>query len=365
MKFTTNRKGILSAINIANSAIGRGAIASLRCLMFKADGNGQITVTGSDGEVTVSRHTTIDAMVDGGFLVDPAKLIPFLKGLNTDDVTFEFDDRQLKVTSGKVKSSFPVNNYEDYPVAQYGNSGEKFTSWTFNFGQFCAALTYTMPAREQDSKSTVVTRNIHIVQSNGRCTVETTDTHHVHVYQIDSEGNQDGEFVLAADVAKLIPSLSDDLSPKDDIEINVKTGVMRIETESMTIIAGTPSGTFPNTEKVIPKSFNAEWRFDGEDLSQAVQRAMPFNEVGKVNLTRTGGQFAISSRGDNGEFVQDLDGDSGDDLDMSIYMSGRFLADAIKGMTTVRLQLVAERRPLVVTDMDNPRMMAVIAPMGA
>ena len=116
MKFRCERETLAEALATAGrAATGRtGTLPVLSGLRLELQGD-QLTVTGTDLDLTIQLDVTVGGDVDGGVVL-PARLASdIVRSLPAGKVEIDVDDDDVKISGGRSQFSVRPLSLDDYP----------------------------------------------------------------------------------------------------------------------------------------------------------------------------------------------------------------------------------------------------------
>jgi DNA polymerase-3 subunit beta len=116
MQFIAQRNDLLSALTITGKAITKSVIPILDNYRFYIAG-GMCIITGSNLEVFVTKSIDIKSDIDSlDICIGSKELLPLIKGLPDQPLTFNIDGLRVSVTAATGKYDLPAESGADYPT---------------------------------------------------------------------------------------------------------------------------------------------------------------------------------------------------------------------------------------------------------
>ena len=119
MKFEVLSSDLMSHLNAVGRVLGsKNAMPILENFLFKVE-PGELTITASDGDTTMTTSVALDSVEGSGALVvSPKNLLEPLKEMPQQEITFEVDEENLEifVTYESGKFNFIAGNAKEYPM---------------------------------------------------------------------------------------------------------------------------------------------------------------------------------------------------------------------------------------------------------
>ena len=126
--------------------------------------------------------------------------------------------------------------------------------------------------------------------------------------------------------------------------------------DNLVIYSRLLEGTFPDTSRLIPTTYNTELTVNTQSFSQALERAALLVHVAKSNVVQlkmSQGSVALLVQGISiGQSTEELSYDSLEGDDLTIAFNPDYMRDAVKsfGDTTIKLGFISGERPLLLRE---------------
>lgn len=258
-------------------------------------------------------------------------------------------EKRLKVICGSSTGYLTEGTWVTEKLKSFGACQLKVTSAspiTPNLGssELSQAIARVIPFAEKGESARPVLRCLSITGKDGNLVLAGSDGYKLAEVTLPCEVSDGSLLVDASELTGLIPilrkakrtrlSLETDSNP--DGKATAKA--LLIETELIRYRFLAQSGTYPDYEKVIPTSFEAEARFDSQELLRASQ--------GLATLNEAADSAVILSTIESGITLETKDGSGQVQIQAEISGRGRvglnprFLSQALKavgGMVEVKL----------------------------
>jgi len=284
MRFTVSSTALSSKLGALSKVINsKNALPILGDFLFEISGK-TLTLTASDSENTM--RTTLelaDSDGDGRFAIGNHDLLEAVKGFSEQPITFDVNQEQnmVKITYQNGLFSLPIENADEYPVAQ--PVSDNMHSILLPNNILAENINRSIFATAQDELRPVM-NGIYFDLSADSLAIVASDGHKLvrnKVYSIQSD--QHASFILPKKPANLLRNLLG----KDggDVTIRFDERNAEINYGDGTIQCRLIEGRYPNYNSVIPQSNPNELRADRASLLAALRRVQPFAN-GSSNLIR-------------------------------------------------------------------------------
>ncbi len=284
MRFTLSSTALSSKLVALSRVINsKNALPILGDFLFEIDDN-TLHLTASDSENIMKTQLELTES-DGTFrfAIGNHDLLEAVKGFSEQPIAFDVDleQRLVKISYQNGLFSLPVDNADEYPVAQPVNEFAKVI--TLPNSILAENINRTLFATAQDELRPVMngvyfdlsTDNLSVVASDGHKLVRNK------IFSVSSE--EPAAFILPKKPASLLKNLlgkdGGDVTIRFDernAEINYGDGILQCRLIE---------GRYPNYNSVIPQNNPNEVRVDRLGLLAALRRVQPFSNDSS-NLVR-------------------------------------------------------------------------------
>ena len=275
MRFTLSSTALSSKLVALSRVINsKNALPILGDFLFEIDGN-TLHLTASDSENVMKTQLELTES-DGNFrfAIGNHDLLEAVKGFSEQPITFDVNLEQnlVKISYQNGLFSLPVDNADEYPVAQSVNDFAK--TITLPNSVLAENINRTIFATAQDELRPVM-NGIYFDLSADNLAVVASDGHKLvrnKIFSVKSE--EPSAFILPKKPASLLKNLlgkdGGDVTIRFDernAEINYGDGVLQCRLIE---------GRYPNYNSVIPQNNPNEVRVDRLGLLAALRRVQPF-----------------------------------------------------------------------------------------
>ena len=275
MRFTLSSTALSSKLVALSRVINsKNALPILGDFLFEIDGN-TLHLTASDSENVMKTQLELTES-DGSFrfAIGNHDLLEAVKGFSEQPITFDVNLEQnlVKISYQNGLFSLPVDNADEYPVAQSVNEFAK--AIILPNAVLAENITRTIFATAQDELRPVM-NGIYFDLSTDNLAVVASDGHKLvrnKIFTVKSD--EPSAFILPKKPAGLLKNLlgkdGGDVTIRFDernAEINYGDGVLQCRLIE---------GRYPNYNSVIPQNNPNEVRVDRLGLLAALRRVQPF-----------------------------------------------------------------------------------------
>ncbi|MBO0431085.1 DNA polymerase III subunit beta [Enterococcus sp. DIV0660C] len=289
MKVTLNRASFMQELQTVQRAISsKTTIPILTGVKITLTDEG-LTLTGSNADISIETLLSVEnekaqmQIESTGSIVLQARFFSeIIRRLPEENFTLEvLENKQVAITSGKA--NFTVNgldadNYPHLPVVESHNQ-MKLPVHVLN-----KLINETVFAVSQHESRPILT-GVHLILSDESLLAVATDSHRLSQRVIPVEQTADHFDIVIP--GKSLTELSRSLTNEEEIvEISIMENQVLFKTETMFFYSRLLEGNYPDTNRLIPSSFNTEVEFSVPSLLAAIERASLLSHEGRNNIVR-------------------------------------------------------------------------------
>jgi DNA polymerase-3 subunit beta len=352
MKFRCERDVIVEALGIASRAVsGRGGMPGLSGVRAELIGD-QLTLTGSDLDLTISIAVTVAGEADG-VVVIPARLATdIVRALQPGAVSFVAEEEALSISSGRSEFSIRLISGDEFPkMADLGTDSVQLPS-----EQLALALKQVVMAASSDDSRPILT-GVLLAAEDGGLRLVSTDSFRL------AKRDVAGVSVLDEGQSVLIPSralgeLNRVLGQGDTVDLLLGEREAAFTVGDVRLVTRLIEGEFPNYRGLIPESHPNTLTVGRTEMLEALRRVkLLARESTPIRLEISdAGVELVAITQDVGTARESVEGTHvGDDL--TIAFNPDFLIEGIEVCTgdEITLSTIDELKPAIVrsTEADN------------
>jgi DNA polymerase-3 subunit beta len=251
--------------------------------------NDGLTLTGSNADISIesflSKEDEKAEMVierTGSIVLQSRFFGEIIRRLPEETFTMEvLENNQVAITSGKA--DFTVNgldadNYPHLPVIDTSNQMKlpvHLLTKIINETGFAVSMHESRP----------ILTGVHFVLENQKLLAVATDSHRLSQRVIPTEQTVENFNIVIP--GKSLVELSRSLTNEEEIvEISIMENQVLFKTKNMYFYSRLLEGNYPDTNRLIPNSFNTEIEFYVPELLSAIERASLLSHEGRNNIVR-------------------------------------------------------------------------------
>ena len=356
MKLTLNRNAFIQELQTVQRAIATKTTINILTGVKMDLTNQGLTLTGSNAEISIESFLSVEDEAaqmqiekTGSIVLQARFFSEIIRRLPEEDFTLEvLEQNQVKITSGKAY--FTVNgldsdNYPHLPIIDTPNQIQ------IPIQVLNKLISETVFSVSQHESRPILT-GVHFVLSNEVLLAVATDSHRLSQRKIPLT-NTSEQFDIVIPGKSLI-ELSRSLSDEEGVvSIRIMDNQVLFETEGMKFYSRLLEGAYPDTNRLIPTSFNTTIEFEGKEFLAAIDRASLLSHEGRNNIVRLhiadDGVILYGNSPEIGKVEESLNYNqvSGDPLDISFNPDYMKAALRAFGDTTIKIQFISAIRPFI------------------
>lgn len=355
IQFSINKSVFLHALNTTKRAIShKNAIPVLSTVKIEVTNEG-IALTGSNGQISIENFISVQdenagllISSTGAILLEATFFINVVSSLPDMIVEFtEIEQKQVVLTSGKSEITLKGKEAEQYPRLQEVPTSNPLILETKVLKEIINETAFAASTQE----SRPILTGVHFVLTdNTSLKTVATDSHRMSQRKLTLEKSGDNFDVVipSRSLREFTAVFSDEI---ETVEVFFSNNQLLFRSEHISFYTRLLEGTYPDTDRLIPTSFNTTVVFDTANLRYAMERARLLSNAtqnGTVKLEIEGGVVSAHVNspevGRVNEELETLDV-SGEDLVISFNPT--YLIEALKaiGNEQVKISFISPIRP--------------------
>ena len=364
MNFKIKRLELLNALTKVSRAVSiKSPLPVLTGIKFDLKEDELIlTVSDSDTTIQTSIQDHIDIIEPGSVVLSSKYILEIIKKIDSEDVHIFIVDGTLTRIEG-ANSRFDLNgtSYIDYPRIDLNKTGVNLQMKSTDLKE---AIEQTSFATSEKETRPVLT-GVNFKAKNHVLECIATDSYRLakRILNIDS----DISFNIIIPKKSLI-EISRIIEKDELIDLYVSDRKVLFVFDHVLIQTRLIDGTFPDTSRLIPDSFDYSMSIDSTSLLNSIDRAslLTNEQTNIVKLTMNQDTVILSS------FSQEI-GSVEENLSRAFYkgeplkisFSARYLTDAIKSINgqKVRVLFTGEMKPFIIKDFEREDIIQLVLPV--
>lgn len=364
MKVTLNRAVFMQELQTVQRAISSKTTMPILTGVKIDLTNRGLTLTGSNADISIETFLPADdekaAMeieATGGLVLQSRFFGEIVRRLPEDHFTMEvLDNNQMAITSGKANftvNGLDIENYPHLPVVESQSQIE------LPINLLNKVVNETVFAVSQHESRPILT-GIHFVLSPKQLLAVATDSHRMSQRILPLENNEE-EFNIVIPGKSLV-ELTRSLGEADEnVKINIMENQALFETGRMKFYSRLLEGKYPDTNRLIPHSFNTEMEVRGPQLLAAIDRASLLSHEGRNNIVRLhiaeNGVLLHTNSPEVGKVEEEVSFEkvSGEPLELSFNPD--YMKDALRalGDSLITIRFISPIRPFTLEPSEGDK----------
>ncbi|HCX65907.1 MAG TPA: DNA polymerase III subunit beta [Eubacteriaceae bacterium] len=362
MKFTTNKKNLLHAVNIVQKAVSsKSTMPILEGILFQVKEEG-IDLMATDMEIGIKTKVEGEVIEEGSIVLSAKLIGDLVRKLPDDTISFDLSDNQT--TTIKCKNS--VFNIQ-------GESGEDFPQMPEVVGDvqadipnnlFRSLIKETVFAVAKSDNIPVLTGELLEIE-NGEMTLVALDGYRLAL----RKGKTDPDVSLKEVIPeRTLSELSRLLTIEDDdIRLSSTKNQILFSLGNTVIVSNLLQGEYINYKQIIPEEGTTKVQINTKELLASCERAALMVRDGKNNLIKmniNGDQLEMESNSDIGDVKEEIpvkrEGDG-----IKIAFNCNYFIDALKVIDEeeVQLEFTTAVSPCVIKPLEGNHFTYLILPV--
>ena len=270
MRFSINREKLLQPLSLAASVVERRqTMAVLSNLLVIVDG-GKLSFTGSDLEVEIISHVSVDEFENGTTTVPARKLLEVIKNLPDGAlVHFEVKNNKAVVKSDKARFSLACLDSDSYPLLEPDSFHNSVDLPVSEFKTVLDKTAFSIAL--QDVRFFLNGLLFEFKESRLRCVA--TDGHRLAAADMKSEISIEQEksvIVPRKGVYEILRSID---GVSGTVQISLSPNHIQLRREGLILTSKLIDGQFPDYKSVIPAYPELEVLVNRSDMINVLRRA--------------------------------------------------------------------------------------------
>ena len=341
MKFTISSSKLFAQLQAVCRVINnKNALPILDDVLFTLEGN-QLTLTASDGEITVRSTVEVEGVEGSGKVASLAKLLQdTLKEFSEQPLVFTIDESNFAVSMVSQSGTYSFvgvngNEYPEMPVAE-----PDAQQITMPAAVLQKAIEKTIFSTADDDLRPVM-NGISFDVAENKVTLAATDAHRLVRYSnTNVQAGAAASFILPKKPAQLLKNLL--VKEENDIVVTFGAKNARFEFGSVLLVCRLIEGRFPNYNAVIPQNNGNIVTVDRQTMLNACKRVAVFanNGTALLRLALSDNQIKISAQDiDFSTSAEETIGCDYNGTPMAIGFKAPFMIDLLSAIDSQEVQL--------------------------
>lgn len=364
MNFKIKRLELLNALTKVSRAVSiKSPLPVLTGIKFDLKED-ELILTGSDSDITIqtSIQDHIDIIEPGSVVLSSKYILEIIKKIDSEDVHIFIVDGTLTRIEG-ANSRFDLNgtSYIDYPRIDLNKTGVNLQMKSIDLKEAIEQTSFA--TSEKETRPVLTGVNFKAKDHVLECIA--TDSYRLAKRILNIDSNISFNIIIPK---KSLIEISRIIEKDELIDLYVSDRKVLFVFDHVLIQTRLIDGTFPDTSRLIPDSFDYSMSIDSTSLLNSIDRAslLTNEQTNIVKLTMNQDTVILSS------FSQEI-GSVEENLSRAFYkgeplkisFSARYLTDAIKSINgqKVRVLFTGEMKPFIIKDFEREDIIQLVLPV--
>ena len=356
MKFIVTKNRLNSALSIVNRAVSSNApIPSLSGIRIDAEDE-RLILTGSNSDISIRMNVRTDdnadpQIVEKGTIVIEAKyLTDIVRKMDSEKIEVEIIDGTLTRFSGNG-AEFKINGYRP---SEYPNIDFSVPEYTMNMnaGRLASIIESTAFAASVKETRPVLT-GVNFSSDGSRIIATATDSFRLARNVFTGNGDSFNITVPAKSLNEARAIFNDGTK---DLAVHLNTKKIQFVSEDIILQSRLLDGSYPETERLIPKEFRYDLVVNKQKLIGIIDRSsiMKNENMTVIRMQiKDENNITVSNRAQEiGEFNEPIHPVSYTGAPLDISFAANYAIDALRAIDSpnVRIRFTGEMKPFIITD---------------
>ncbi len=370
MKFEIKQETLIEHLNYVIKGISnKNIIPVLNCIKFELETDG-LYLMSTDNEIAIKTFIpasdiehidkTGDIVVSGRFIYDIIKKLP-----NTIVSIEEVVDQKILITTTNSSFHLNCNRADEFPTLDLNENQKPVVISKKVFKNIIRQTAFATSS--QESRPILTGINMKITNNILECTA--TDSYRLASKRVELESPLEEEINITIPTRNLNELMKLINEEEGEIELHIFNNKVIFKFESIVMMSRLLNGTYPDTSKLIPETYELTIQVKLNDLYAAIDRAsLLTNESDKntIKLESNGNIITISSNiPEIGNVEETIEVEKDNDHEIKIAFSSKYMIDALKSLESEEIVLLlnGEIKPIIIKNPESDDLTQLILPI--
>lgn len=370
MKFSIKQRILLEHLNNVIRGIStKNLIPILNCIKFELTSDG-LYLLSTDNELAIKDFIPskdIDSIeVNGEILISGRYIYDIVRKLNNEVINIEeVIDSQVLITTDSSSFKLNCNSVNEFPDIDLDFTNSPIY---IEEGVFKTTINQTIFATSTQESRPILT-GINFKISDNIMEVTATDSYRLSKKRLilDSKVGDNVDIIIPnRNLSEIIKLMSDD---EEKIELHIFANKVIFKIKDMIVMTRLINGNYPDTNKLIPESFDLKVKVNLDNFFNAIDRASLLTNAEEKNIikleTKKDIMIISSNIPEIGNVEEKIKISKNVDSNIKISFSSKYMMDAIKTFDSeeVELSFNGEIKPIIINYVDNDDLTQLILPI--
>ncbi|MBA4602858.1 DNA polymerase III subunit beta [Thermoactinomyces mirandus] len=374
MKFRVTKSALVDAVSQVSKAVSsKTTIPILTGIKISVDEEG-LTLTGSNSDISIQVHVPAKKddleqvfMEKIGSVVLPGRIFgDLVRKLPGNEVKWEVSDK-FQTTIRSETAEFQLNGLDpiEFPRLPHLSTDKMFSMSADTLKSLIRQTGFAVATNEARGVLTGVLMQLEA----GELVCVATDSHRLSRQQAQVESSEEITLKNVIIPGKSLSELAKTLSDYSGyVDILVAENQILIKTEELSFYSRLLQGTYPDTNRVIPKHGDTELVSSTRELLQSVDRASLISRDGRDNVikwTLRDGKLEVNSTAQDIGSVSEEVNAKVNGPELSISFNARYMMEALRSIESdeIRIQFTGAMTPFLIQPTDREDSLHLIVPI--
>lgn len=370
MKLKIKQNILMEHLNYVIKGISsKNLIPILNCIKFELTNDG-LYLMSTDNEVAIKTFIPKEKIenidVCGEIVVSGKYIYEIIKKLPNEVINIEeVMESKLYINTSNSSFNLNCNNASDFPMLDLEENKNPII---ISKSMFKSIINQTLFATStQESRPALTGLNFKIEDDILECVA--TDSYRLakKIIKLDNKVVEKINIIIPTkNLYELVKLFNDE---EGDLELHIFNNKVIFKFNSIVMMSRLVNGTYPDTSKLIPTSFNITMDVKLDDLYNAIDRAsLLTNESDKNTIKLETGENSIklsSNIPEIGNVEETVSLNNNIDDEFRIAFSSRYMMDALRSFEGDEVELLfnGEVKPIIVKEKGNDNLIQLILPI--
>lgn len=348
MKATIDRKQLVKALQEVKKTVAKRAFLPItQNVIIRSNGN--LTITSTDLENSISVAIPVENSVDGELCLNPRILLDTIKASKEKTVTIESQEQGATVSMNGTSVHLSTLKVEEFPVIPKVEGNQIIVD-------LAEALDKVIHGVATEEQRPVLT-GVCFTSVNGKLRIASADGFRLAIATIEAQGTIEKQIILNSRACAIIAKMP------QPITLTITDSIVKAQSGNMTLTAMVIQGTFPDYTKLIPQNSPYTLTVDASALLQAVKQCAIIAKDGSgiVRLESENDTLTVSARAEEIGTTEVKIPSKGE---IKIAVNQKYLTEALTCVEgDITIETSSPSSPMVIKQIGQDSFLEVIMPM--
>lgn len=330
--------------------------------------NNSIQLTASDSDISSQinivsdEESKLEVINEGELLLDAHYFLDMVRKIDSETVEVEVVDGYLtKIRGNQVNFDLNGSKVDQYPMIDFSKPAEQFN---INSNTLKEIINQTIFATSDKETRPALTGVNFSIKNSNKLVCVATDSFRLAQRSVDLDETHNFNITIPAkslfEVSKVLDSDVSVVVALDDKKAVFEINDVLIQTRLI-------DGSYPETSRLIPESFQHELIIDQRDLINAIDRVsfIKNDGVSLVKLEMSQDEVLVTSKTNEIYSVEKVNVVSYTGSPLKITFKGPYVYDAIKALGTyqIKISFCGDMKPFILKAVDNQDTLQLVLPI--